>query len=84
MPSDRPKNVIQHQVAGIWQDYVHVADYERLEKELAAARAVLKTISEIHPDKDSDEGFNEWGEAECYRKAVDVAQAALKGADHAK
>jgi hypothetical protein len=37
----------------------------------------LEQIAALHPDKDSDEGYNEWGEAECFRKAQRIANKAL-------
>lgn len=37
----------------------------------------LRTITTLDPDKDSTEGFNEWGEADCFNKAQTIARAAL-------
>ena len=48
------------------------------EMEIERLRAALRTISELHPDKDSDEGYNEWGEAECFGKAKELSNAAMK------
>ena len=39
----------------------------------------LRRIAGIDPDIDSDEGFNEWSEAYCFRIAQEVARAALEG-----
>lgn len=45
--------------------------------EVAALRLALTTIAELDPEKDSDEGYNEWGEADCFKQAVTLAQAAI-------
>ncbi|MDO8684944.1 MAG: hypothetical protein Q7N50_15880 [Armatimonadota bacterium] len=37
----------------------------------------LELISGLDPERDSTEGFNEWGEADCFRKAVEIAAKAL-------
>lgn len=50
---------------------------QQAQDEIERLRAALKSIAELHPDKDSDEGFNEWGEADCFRKAQTIAGAAL-------
>lgn len=44
-----------------------------------AVRAALERIAALHPDTDSSEGMNEWGEAECFSKAQQIADAALAG-----
>jgi uncharacterized membrane protein len=55
----------------------------KLESDLAAAvaraeraEAALQRIALLDP-ADTDEGFNEWGEAACYVEAKDIADAAL-------
>ena len=55
----------------------------RLERDLAAAieraeraEAALQRIALLDPS-DTDEGYNEWGEAACYVEAKDIADAAL-------
>jgi hypothetical protein len=50
---------------------------------LAAYDALLEAlakIAELDPERDTDEGFNEWGEALCFHKAQDIARAALSKA----
>ena len=42
--------------------------------------AALKYIAALDPEKDSDEGFNEWGEADCFRLSQQRAKAAIKDA----
>ncbi|HZF98289.1 MAG TPA: hypothetical protein VEY92_08615 [Pseudoxanthomonas sp.] len=37
----------------------------------------LTEIAALDPREDSLEGFNEWGEAECFEKAQSIARAAL-------
>jgi hypothetical protein len=37
----------------------------------------LKAIAALNPSDDSEEGFNEWGEADCFRQAQTIARAAL-------
>jgi hypothetical protein len=39
--------------------------------------AALERIASLDPAQDSDEGHNEWGEADCFRKAQDAARAAI-------
>ena len=40
--------------------------------------AALKAIADLDPEEDSEEGFNEWGEADCFGQAQKIAKAALK------
>ena len=40
-------------------------------------RNALNKIIDLDPDKDSDKGFNEWGEADCFRRAQKIAKEAL-------
>ena len=37
----------------------------------------LLVIAAMNPEVDSAEGFNEWGEAECFNKAQALARDAL-------
>lgn len=48
-----------------------------LRQRLEVAEKALLTISELDPEKDSDEGYNEWGQAECYYKAKALAHEAI-------
>jgi hypothetical protein len=41
-------------------------------------REALEKIVALNPEKDSTEGFNEWGEAECFGIAQDIARQALR------
>lgn len=52
----------------------------RLRSRCASLESALREIAALDPNTDSVEGFNEWGEADCFRKAQDRARAALKGA----
>lgn len=38
----------------------------------------LEAILALDPEKDSPEGMNEWGEADCFRKAQDIARIFLQ------
>jgi hypothetical protein len=40
-------------------------------------RAALEKIRDLDPAEDSDEGLNEWGEADMFNKAQEIARAAL-------
>lgn len=37
----------------------------------------LAQIAALDPEKDSKDGYNEWGEAECFGQAQEIARAAL-------
>ena len=50
----------------------------RLERERDALKAALEAIALINPDRNSDEGWNEWGEADCYKQILKLAHAALE------
>lgn len=41
----------------------------------------LKRIADLNPDDNSTEGFNEWGEADCFQQAQTLARAAIKRAE---
>lgn len=38
---------------------------------------VLRRIVELDPEVDSTAGYNEWGEADCFRLAQDAARTAI-------
>ena len=40
----------------------------------------LQKIADLDPEEDSSEGYNEWGEAECFNIAQKIADAAIKKA----
>ena len=42
--------------------------------------AALARIAELDPATDSEEGFNEWGEADCFGQAKKIARAAIAAA----
>lgn len=48
-------------------------------KQLVAMRDALIKITELDPEKDSTEGYNEWGEVECFIKAQKLAREVLAG-----
>jgi hypothetical protein len=41
----------------------------------------LRKIADLNPEVDSDEGYNEWGEADCFSQAQEIARAALAAHD---
>jgi len=46
--------------------------------DLERFRAALVEIRDMNPDKDSEQGFtDEWGQADCFVKAQDIARLAL-------
>lgn len=49
-----------------------------LEQENAALRKALTEAAFLNPSVDSVEGYNEWGEADCFNKAQGIACAALR------
>lgn len=40
---------------------------------VAELEAALHKIAALNPEVDSDEGYNEWGEADCFRQAQEIA-----------
>jgi hypothetical protein len=53
-------------------------ELDRLQAENEALRKALDRIAALDPSVDSDQGWNEWGEADCFDKAQEIAKAALK------
>lgn len=52
----------------------------RLEAALSVVAELIeahKRIAALDPETDSKDGFNEWGEAECFGKAQEISRAAL-------
>jgi hypothetical protein len=47
------------------------------EAEVGRLRGALEKISELDPELHSSEGYNEWGEADCFNQAQTIARAAL-------
>lgn len=54
-------------------------EVDNLKIELARYKAALERITSLNPSEDSEEGYNEWGEADCFRQAQRIADEALKG-----
>jgi len=50
---------------------------EDLIAERDALIAALRRIAALDSSVDSPEGFNEWGEADCFAKAQEMARIAL-------
>ncbi len=48
----------------------------------AVISKALHLIAELDPLNDSDEGYNEWGEADCFRQAQIIARSALASIDN--
>ena len=55
------------------QEYI-----EMQHDEIIRLRAVLKEIVSLDPGLHSAEGYNEWGEADCFAKAQGIAKEALE------
>ena len=49
-----------------------------LQQQVATLRAGLENIKDLDPSVDSEEGHNEWGEAECFTIAQKMARQALE------
>ena len=49
------------------------------EAEVVRLRTALDAIVSLDPGSDSVEGYNEWGEADCFYKAQALAREALHG-----
>ena len=47
---------------------------EAMTTERDALAVKLKRIADLDPEKDSDAGFNEWGEAHCFELAQAIAK----------
>ena len=44
----------------------------------------LKRIANLDAANDSEEGYNEWGEADCFNQAQMIAKHALVGEEYKK
>lgn len=53
---------------------------EQAQEENDRLRAALEGIVALNPDIHSSEGFNEWGEADCFNQAQMIAREALRSA----
>ena len=56
---------------------------EELQRENEELRKAVAYIAALDPEKDSEEGFNEWGETDCFRMSQSVAKAVLEFLDGA-
>ena len=54
------------------------AELESLKATQRELVEALSKIANLDAHEDSDEGFNEWGEADCFHQARDCARAALQ------
>ena len=50
---------------------------DALEAKLAIAVEALILVSKLDPSINSDEGYNEWGEADCFNQSQTIANVAL-------
>lgn len=74
----RMREVLFKIVAGIVSPAPH--EIAMKVKDLARYKEALEKINKLDPEKDSRNGiFDEWGEAECFNKAQEIAKAALAG-----
>jgi len=49
-----------------------------LNSDIANLKEALEKIATLNPSNDSTEGYNEWGEADCFNQAQAIAWDALK------
>jgi hypothetical protein len=54
-----------------------IARAEGAEAEVEWLTAALEQIAKLDPGKDSTEGCNEWGEADCFTQAQKIARESL-------
>lgn len=53
------------------------ANTSLIEQKLKLYMEALKSISILDPETDSEHGWNEWGEADCFNQAQEIARKAL-------
>lgn len=73
-PSAEAADEIEHLAAAKDQ---HFAQAMENGASVNAYRAALERIAALDPATESEEGFNEWGEADCFNKAQEMARAVL-------
>ena len=73
-PAAEAADEIEHLAAASDQ---HFAQAMKNGASANAYRAVLERIAALDPATDSEDGFNEWGEADCFNKAQAMARAVL-------
>jgi ribosomal protein L16 Arg81 hydroxylase len=61
-----------------------LAEMSKQAKQFETLRKALNKIANLDPKFDSDEGFNEWGEADCFIKAQKIALAATEPKEQGK
>jgi hypothetical protein len=52
-------------------------DCEQAATEIERLINALREIAGMDPNTDSEEGYNEWGEADCFRRVREIAEKAL-------
>jgi hypothetical protein len=67
---------------GSSQDITMTADESKARPDVGCTEllAALQAIADLDA-RDSDEGFNEWGEADCFHKAQKIANNILSAAN---
>ena len=65
--------------ADYWKEQAELwkAEAEKSLAEIKRLRVVLENIEELDPAINSTNGFNEWGEADCFIQAQQLARDAL-------
>jgi hypothetical protein len=58
----------------LWQE---VYDDSLIIKKANEYKLALERIVALNPADDSDEGYNEWGEADCFNKSQEIARKVL-------
>lgn len=73
-----------HQFVKIMKTQANISNLESLQKmveKLDADRTMLlealQKIKKLDPEFDSDEGFNEWGQAHCFIQCQEIAGKAI-------
>jgi len=57
---------------------IEIIDIKRDDAEIVKLKEALEKIANLDPNYDSTEGYNEWGEADCFNQAQKIASEALK------
>lgn len=72
---DAAHRLVSDEEVGAQQDAAYIVHAGNAYPKLVAA---LARISEMDAEKDSDQGWNEWGEADCFHQCRDLASALLR------
>jgi len=59
------------------KDFYKSVDNIEIEQEIHRMKNALQRIANLDPNYDSREGYNEWGEADCFNQAQKIAEEAL-------